>query len=84
MHELFLKRYQNLYLVSETHLEIVRDTAALDAASWQPLEAADGVTDSLKEKFELRLDKLRAGEHLLVIRVYDQAGNAGLTKAVVR
>lgn len=57
---------------------------SLDAASWQPLEAADGVTDSLKEKFELRLDKLRAGEHLLVIRVYDQAGNAGLTKAVVR
>jgi hypothetical protein len=57
---------------------------SLDAASWQPLEAADGVTDSLKEKFELRLDKVRAGEHLVVIRVYDQAGNAGLTKAVIR
>jgi hypothetical protein len=57
---------------------------SLDAASWQPLEAADGVTDSLREKFELRLDKVRQGEHLVVIRVYDQAGNAGLTKAVVR
>jgi sugar lactone lactonase YvrE len=57
---------------------------SLDAASWQPLEAADGVTDSLREKFELRLDKLRTGEHLVVIRVYDQAGNVGLTKAVVR
>lgn len=57
---------------------------SLDAASWQPLEAADGVTDSLREKFELRLDKVRPGEHLIVIRVYDQAGNAGLTKAVIR
>ena len=57
---------------------------SIDAASWQPLEAADGVTDSLKERFELRLDKVRPGEHLIVIRVYDQAGNAGLTKAVVR
>jgi hypothetical protein len=57
---------------------------SIDAATWQPVEAADGVTDSLKEKFEVRLDRIRPGEHLIVIRVYDQAGNAGLTKAVVR
>ncbi len=57
---------------------------SLDAATWQPVEAADGVTDSTRERFEIRLDRVRAGEHLLVIRVYDQAGNAGLTKAVVR
>jgi hypothetical protein len=57
---------------------------SLDAATWQPVEAADGVTDSTQEKFEIRVDKVRAGEHLLVIRVYDQAGNAGLTKTIIR
>ena len=30
------------------------------------------------------IDKLRAGEHLLVIRAYDTANNAGLAKVVVR
>jgi hypothetical protein len=57
---------------------------SLDAGPWQPVEAADGVTDSPRERFLLRQDPFPAGEHLLVIRVWDSAGNAGLTKVVVR
>ncbi len=56
---------------------------SIDAGPWQPVEAADGVTDSNRERFELRLSNLAAGEHLVVIRVYDAAGNAGLAKVVV-
>jgi len=57
---------------------------SIDAGQWMPVEAADGVTDSARERFLLRLDKVSTGEHLIVIRVYDAAGNAGLTKVVVR
>jgi hypothetical protein len=57
---------------------------SIDAASWIPLEAADGVTDSPRERFELRLDNLKPGEHLIVFRAYDSAGNAGLAKVIVR
>jgi hypothetical protein len=57
---------------------------SLDANPWQPVESADGVTDSTTEKFEIRIANVRPGEHLVVIRVYDQAGNAGLAKAVLR
>jgi hypothetical protein len=57
---------------------------SIDAASWIPLEAADGVTDSLRERFELRLEDLKPGEHVVVFRAYDSAGNAGLTKVIVR
>lgn len=57
---------------------------SIDAGQWIPVEAEDGVTDSARERFQIRLDKVSAGEHLLVIRVYDAAGNAGLTKVVVR
>ncbi len=57
---------------------------SVDAGPWTPIEAADGVTDSAKEKFQLRLENFPAGEHLIVIRVYDIAGNAGLAKIVVR
>ena len=57
---------------------------SLDAGPWTPVEAADGVTDSPHEQFHIALDKLRPGEHLLVVRAYDTANNAGLAKVVIR
>lgn len=57
---------------------------SLDAGTWQPIESVDGITDSPEERFRLHLEKLRPGEHLVVFRVYDAAGNAGLAKAVLR
>jgi hypothetical protein len=57
---------------------------SIDAGPWWPVEAADGVTDSERERFDIRIANLAAGEHLVVIRVYDSAGNAGLAKVVVR
>jgi hypothetical protein len=56
---------------------------SLDATAWVPLEAADGVIDGKDEKFVIKLDNLAAGEHLIVIRVYDSSNNAGLTKVVI-
>jgi hypothetical protein len=57
---------------------------SLDAGGWTPLEAADGVIDSQREKFVITLDNLAPGEHLLVIRAVDSANNAGLAKVVLR
>ncbi len=57
---------------------------SLDAQSWLPVEASDGITDSPREHFLIRVDNFPAGEHVVVVRVYDAAGNAGLAKIVVR
>jgi hypothetical protein len=57
---------------------------SLDAASWIPLEADDGVIDSLRERFTLDLSGLTPGEHLLVVRVADSAGNTGVAKVVLK
>ncbi|HYL38044.1 MAG TPA: hypothetical protein VEV17_19160 [Bryobacteraceae bacterium] len=57
---------------------------SLDAGPWTPVEAADGVTDSPHEQYHIVLDKLRPGEHLLVVRAYDTANNAGLAKVVIK
>jgi outer membrane protein assembly factor BamB len=57
---------------------------SVDASPWLPVEASDGVTDSPRERFLIHIDNFPAGEHLIVIRAYDSAGNAGLTKVVVR
>jgi sugar lactone lactonase YvrE len=57
---------------------------SLDAAFWQPVEAIDGITDSQQERFHIHLEKLRPGEHLLVVRVYDVLGNAGLARSILK
>jgi hypothetical protein len=57
---------------------------SIDAGPWLPVEAGDGVTDSSRERFPIRIASVAPGEHLIVVRVYDAAGNAGLAKVVVR
>jgi len=57
---------------------------SLDAANWVPVAAADGVIDSLREKFVLDLTDLPPGEHLLVIRAADSANNTGVTKVILK
>ena len=75
----------------EAEVEAADETSALrrceysvDAGPWAQVEAVDGLTDSPQERFHIAVDPLRAGEHLLVVRVYDTAGNAGLAKLVIR
>jgi hypothetical protein len=63
---------------------LVRCEYSLDAGPWTAAEASDGVADSLREQFLARLDPAPAGEHVLVVRVYDSAGNAGLARQVLR
>jgi len=57
---------------------------SLDAGGWVPVEAADGVIDSLREKFVLDLTGLAAGEHLIVIRAADSANNTGVAKVILK
>ena len=57
---------------------------SIDAGPWTPAEAADGILDSLSEHLVVRLEDVTPGEHLVVIRVFDSAENAGLAKVVLR
>ena len=68
-----------------SNLALRRCEYSIDAGPWTPVEAADGVTDSPREQFHI-VDRAscRAGEHLLVVRAYDTANNAGLAKVVMR
>jgi hypothetical protein len=57
---------------------------SVDGGPWALVEASDGVTDSPQERFTIAVANLPAGEHLISVRVYDAAGNAGLAKYLVR
>ena len=53
---------------------------SVDAGQWMPVEALEGITDSPHTQFRIHVQHLSPGEHLVAIRVYDSAGNAGLAK----
>jgi hypothetical protein len=69
---------------ADTASPLRRCEYSLDASSWVPVESADGVIDSLREKFSLELTGVAPGEHLLVIRAADSANNTGLAKTILK
>jgi hypothetical protein len=81
------------YSAGAAHIEFEASDAAsplrrceysLDAATWVPVEAADGVIDSLREKFILDITGLPPGEHLVVLRAADSANNTGVAKVILK
>jgi hypothetical protein len=54
-----------------------------DGEEWRDVLPDDGIVDSRKETFTVRLAKLDAGEHVVSLRAYDTAGNVGIGKAVL-
>jgi hypothetical protein len=64
---------------------IVRDVAyAVDAGDWVMVFPADGLGDALSERYDLSLPALPPGEHSIVVRATDSAGNTGAGRLVVR
>lgn len=49
---------------------------SLDGAAFVPLDAEDGVTDGQRETIFVRTPELAKGDHLVVVRVYDLAGQS--------
>ncbi len=77
------------------HIEIAVDAAdatsalrrceySLDAKAWIPMNPVEGIIDSTRERFLVKMDNVPPGEHLFVVRAIDSANNAGLAKTVVR
>jgi sugar lactone lactonase YvrE len=64
---------------------IIREAAwSVDAGDWVVAPPADGLEDSRSELHEIDVEGLAAGEHSIVIRATDGAGNTGAGRAVIR
>jgi sugar lactone lactonase YvrE len=57
---------------------------SLDGQDWHGVLSDDGIVDSRKETFTLKLPHLAPGEHILTLRASDTSGNIGVGKAVIR
>lgn len=70
---------------AESNLSPLRKAeVSIDGGEWHSVNSDDGVVDSRRETFTLRNLPLASGEHLILLRVWNTTGNAGLGKAVVR
>jgi sugar lactone lactonase YvrE len=56
---------------------------SLDGQDWHAILSDDGIVDSRKETFTLKLTQLAPGEHVLALRASDTSGNIGVGKAVI-
>jgi len=57
---------------------------SLDGGDWRDVLSDDGIVDSRKETFTIKLPHLAPGEHILSLRASDTSGNTGVAKAVIR
>jgi hypothetical protein len=57
---------------------------SLDGGDWHDVLSDDGIVDSRRETFTVKLAHLAPGEHVLVLRASDTSGNVGVGKAVIR
>lgn len=55
-----------------------------DGKDWHDVYPDDGIVDSRSETFTVQVRNLAPGEHVIFLRAFDIAGNAGLGKALVR
>jgi hypothetical protein len=56
----------------------------IDAGVWLSILPQDGVMDDREESFRITLPQLKAGEHLLILRVEDDAENIGIGRLVIK
>jgi hypothetical protein len=72
------------FLVHDTVSLVRHAEASVDGEDWVDANSDDGIVDSKDETFTLKPGKLGPGEHVILLRAFDAAGNAGVGKAVVR
>ncbi len=69
---------------SDASSPLRRAEYSVDAGPWVPVDPVDGVLDSPRERFAVRIENLAPGEHVIVFRAADAAANTGLGKVVIR
>ncbi len=69
--------------VSDSFSVIDEAAYSLDAAEWVILLPEDGVADSARELYRFETEELEPGEHSIVLRANDSAGNVSTEKVIV-
>jgi hypothetical protein len=66
---------------NDTYSTLQQADYSLDAGDWKMIFPESGTTDARQHSYRFRLNNMEAGEHTVVVRVYDRFDNPVLDKA---
>jgi hypothetical protein len=69
---------------ADSYVRLTEASFAVDGKKWTNVFPTDGLFDSKSETFRFKTDALKAGTHVLVLRVRNAAGNWGAGDVVLR
>ena len=67
----------------DTASRIASAAYSVDSGDWKLLEPVDGLLDQKSEEFDFEVNGLAIGQHVVSVRVSDQAGNTAAVRGTV-
>ncbi len=77
-------RARIVFQTSESTGIVQRAEFSVDGSGWKSIYSDDGISDSAQEKYTLEIPLKAPGEYVVALRVFDQNGNAGSARVVVK
>lgn len=71
---------ETTFEVTDTTSRVVRGEYSVDGGPWLLIFPADGIADSARESFRVRVTFARSGEHVIAFRCTDSSANVGTSK----
>ena len=78
------ERVKIVFQANESSGIIERAEYSIDGSTWRSVYSDDGISDSAAEKYTLDIPLKTPGEYVVALRVFDQNGNAGSARVMVR
>jgi hypothetical protein len=72
-----------LFDVSDSTSRVVRGEYSVDGGPWQLVFPQDGIADSSRESYKIRVTFTKTGEHVIAFRAADSSSNVGTSKVTV-
>jgi sugar lactone lactonase YvrE len=72
--------HEVIFEVTDTTSRVVKGEYSIDGGPWQMVFPIDGIADSARETFKVRVVFDKPGEHVLAFRCSDSSSNVGSSK----
>jgi hypothetical protein len=72
-----------MFEANEATSRVVKGEYSIDGGQWKLVFPVDGIADSVKESFRVRVSFDKAGEHVIAFRCADASSNVGTSKVTV-
>ncbi len=77
------RKYRVTFQVEDQMTPIATCEYSVDASQWRPVFPLDQILDTRDESFVLETPSLSAGQHIVVVKVADKAGNVGTKRLII-